>query len=290
MNQTVEVDYREETLEAAIYDRVASIFVRIWEPAEYEQSLLCIPGIIGTSGDFSVLARHLAKLGIKVVALDLIGRGKSTYLGDVRYYNLQSHLRCIRAVKAKTIDGPYSIVATSAGGIQALFFRSLEKVGPRKIILNDVPLAFDEVRIGRIEAMSEKLRQIVPTEEEAIERIREGHSAIIFGSEAIFREFAKNCIQRTEDGYRYAIDPVLVEAFGSFAGQRFDLIDMIAAADCDVLCLYGAGGLPSDRDAMLELQSRFPHLTYRGDFESGHPISLTCEKEINVVAEFLSEN
>ena len=290
MNDKADVDYREEYLESAFYDRVASIHVRMWEPAAFDQTILCIPGIIGTSGDFSVLGRRLSNAGIRVVALDLIGRGKSTFLGDVRYYNLQSHLRCIRAVKARKIEGPYSIVATSAGGIQALFFSKLERVGPRKIVLNDVPLAFDEMRIGRIEAMSEKLRQIVPSEEEAIERIREGHSAILFGSEEIFMEFARNCIMQAEEGYRYAIDPVLVDAFGTFAGQHFELAGMIAEADCEILSMYGAGSNSGDREKLIELQARFPHVAYQGDFKGGHPISLTCENEIDAVSEFLLAN
>ena len=287
LNTMHDTSYREQILSAAFYDRMASINVRIWEPEYYSQTLLCVPGYMGNGGDFSEIARNLIPSGVRVVALDMIGRGKSTYFGDNRYYNLNSYMRCIRIVKNKFASESLSILATSSGGVHALYFCNADRFHPKNIILNDVPVVIDDRVIQGNIRISNELRHVFENEEEAISRFEAIRSEIIFGSDQTLSEFVKNRLIPTEGGYRYAIDPVLAGAPTVTAGQRFELGNLLSHPDSEILLMYGLASNYVDREILNDLQSHLPNLTIKTDFDSGHPMSLTCKEEIEAIVDFL---
>ena len=278
---------REQLLSAAFYDRMASINVRIWEPEYYSQTLLCIPGYMGNGADFSELARSLIPHGVRVVALDMIGRGKSTYFGDNRYYNLNSYIRCIRIVKNKFAEDSLSILATSAGGIHALYFCKADNFHPDRLILNDVPIVIDDRVIHDNLRISDEIRNVFESEQEAIGRFKETRSEIKFGSDRILIEFAKSRLRPIEGGYRYAIDPVLADKPTITAGQRFDLSKLLCDPNDAILLMYGLSSNYADLELVCDLEARLPKLATKIDFDSGHALSLTCEEEIEAIVDFL---
>ena len=287
MTGSVDKSYREEILKVAVYDRMANINVRIWEPDSYDRTLMCVAGYMGNGGDFAVIAQTMARHGFRVVAPDMIGRGKSTYFGDLRYYKLNSYMRCLRAVRSKIVGPEFSMIATSAGGLHALYLYKSDGVTPDKIVLNDVPMVIDE-RVTEISfRIAEEIQQVFRTEEEAIERFKATRSDMTFVSDEIHTEFARNRMVPTEHGYRYAIDPVIAGHQSQSAGRRYEMANLLTGPVGGILLMYGSASNFADLEFALDIQSKVPNLTVRADFESGHPLSLTCPQEVNAVTEFL---
>ena len=69
-----------------------SLVVREWRDGNARTPLLCLPGIVRTSGDFETFAQALGA-GRRVVAPDYAGRGQSGRSRDIMRYAPEACLR-----------------------------------------------------------------------------------------------------------------------------------------------------------------------------------------------------
>src|SRR5262245_13371829 len=57
-----------------------------WGPADASRSVVCVHGLTRNARDFDVLAEALADRGLRVIAVDVVGRGRSRWLKDPSPY------------------------------------------------------------------------------------------------------------------------------------------------------------------------------------------------------------
>jgi len=57
-----------------------------WGPRNAEQVVMCVHGLTRNGRDFDFLARRLAARGVRVLAPDLPGRGRSGWIGNASDY------------------------------------------------------------------------------------------------------------------------------------------------------------------------------------------------------------
>lgn len=69
-----------------------NLCVRVWDGGDRLGPVLCLPGLVRTSGDFDVVAPLFAD-GRRVVSLDYAGRGRSGRSSDVTRYGPEACLR-----------------------------------------------------------------------------------------------------------------------------------------------------------------------------------------------------
>lgn len=74
-----------EPLLVQIGGNYSYLHVAIVSPPEPTKSIFLFHDLAGRSDDFAVLAPHLARLGYRVVMIDLPGRGKSAWLEEADY-------------------------------------------------------------------------------------------------------------------------------------------------------------------------------------------------------------
>ena len=99
--------------------------------------LLCLPGLVRSSGDFAgVAARHGA--GRRVVALDYIGRGSSAWAGSIARYAPAAMLRDVMDVCAAMHLHRAVVLGTSFGGLLAMALGAARPGLLAGVILNDV--------------------------------------------------------------------------------------------------------------------------------------------------------
>ena len=120
------------------------------EPAPARLPVICIHGLTRNSADFDELAPEIARLGRRVLALDVRGRGHSAYDPDPANYNpvvyagdvvkLMHDLGIARAV----------FVGTSMGGLvtMTLAMRHLDLIAGA--VLNDVGPVLSTKGLARI--------------------------------------------------------------------------------------------------------------------------------------------
>jgi pimeloyl-ACP methyl ester carboxylesterase len=99
--------------------------------------LLCLPGLVRSSGDFAaVAARHGA--GRRVVALDYIGRGASARAPRVARYAPAAMLRDVMDVCAAVHLHRAVVIGTSFGGLLAMALAAARPGLLAGVVLNDV--------------------------------------------------------------------------------------------------------------------------------------------------------
>lgn len=100
--------------------------------------LLCLPGLSRNSRDFEPVARHFVDRGVRVVTVDLRGRGASDWDEDPTHYNPIVEAEDVLAVlDALSLPRPM-VIGTSRGGIVAMLIASLRANPFAGVVLNDI--------------------------------------------------------------------------------------------------------------------------------------------------------
>jgi pimeloyl-ACP methyl ester carboxylesterase len=111
--------------------------VREWRDGDAHAPLLCLPGIVRTSGDFEGLARALGG-GRRVVAPDYAGRGQSGRSRDIKRYAPEACLRDVLDICAALHLHDAIAIGTSFGGLLSMGLAAARPSLFRAVVLNDI--------------------------------------------------------------------------------------------------------------------------------------------------------
>ncbi len=114
-----------------------SLVVREWRDGNTRTPLLCLPGIVRTSGDFEALAAAIGA-GRRVVAPDYPGRGASGRSRDISRYAPEACLRDVLDICAALHLHQVIAIGTSFGGLLSMGLASVRPTLFRAVVLNDV--------------------------------------------------------------------------------------------------------------------------------------------------------
>lgn len=135
-------------------------------PENATHTILALPGLLETRDSFDELVRHMAPR-VRIVRFDWPGRGESSALVNASDYRMSTYLRDLgliyaftqgliatertaaqrpglalfrdRAIPAAAEPLPViHLLGTSMGGLLALFMATLQPLGLRSLVLNDV--------------------------------------------------------------------------------------------------------------------------------------------------------
>ncbi len=95
------------------------LVVREWRDGNARAPLLCLPGIVRTSGDFEALAHAIGE-GRRVVAPDYAGRGQSGRSRDISRYAPEACLRDVLDICAALHLHQAIAIGTSFGGLLSM--------------------------------------------------------------------------------------------------------------------------------------------------------------------------
>ncbi len=114
-----------------------SLVVREWRDGNSRTPLLCLPGIVRTSGDFEALA-HAVGAGRRVIAPDYPGRGLSGRSRDIARYAPEACLRDVLDICAALHLHKVIAMGTSFGGLLSMGLSAMRPSLFRAVVLNDV--------------------------------------------------------------------------------------------------------------------------------------------------------
>jgi len=114
-----------------------SLVAREWRDGDARMPILCLPGIVRTSGDFAALARALGS-GRRVVAPDYPGRGQSGRTRDIARYAPEACLRDVLDICAALHLHQAIAIGTSFGGLLSMGIAATRPMLLRAVVLNDV--------------------------------------------------------------------------------------------------------------------------------------------------------
>ena len=113
------------------------LVVREWRDGDAHPPLLCLPGIVRTSGDFEALA-HALGAARRVVAPDYPGRGQSGRSHDVARYAPEACLRDVLDICAALHLHSVIVIGTSFGGLLSMGLAAARPSLFRAVVLNDI--------------------------------------------------------------------------------------------------------------------------------------------------------
>ncbi len=266
-----------------------------WGPPDAARTVVCVHGLSRTGRDFDPLAAALAARGVRVVAPDLPGRGRSDWLASASHYTDRAYLRAMAALVARLGVDEIDWVGTSLGGHVGMLMAAEAGTPVRRLVLNDfgarVPAAALR-RIGGYLARSWRFGSI----DEVDAHLREVHAPFGALSGAQWRHLAEHsAVPHAAGGLRFHFDPAIGLRFAVPLWLDVVLWQLWDRIECPVLVLRGAESEFLAADTVAHMTRRGP-AARAGRVDAieiagcGHAPALMDEAQIGAVARFLLDD
>jgi len=267
-----------EELPIQLNGKLATMVVRLYQPVVSRGTVFCIHGFEGNSGDFDYLARQLTPRGFRVVAPDMVGRGKSTYLRVPSMYTINTYLKCIQALSRYGGTANH-FIGTSWGGAIVMFFLHFAGLQPKSLILNDVCLRYSKAVDDATEFIVNDSMRKFETIEEARAYVRRTRGYLGDFAEDLWGPYLDNKIIAQDGKYRLAYDSAATTHLRAPANRKYDLFPLLENMTARTLLLYGADSGFYEERRISELMNRRPNISCVPGLDGGHPPSLmTCDQ------------
>jgi pimeloyl-ACP methyl ester carboxylesterase len=263
-----------------------------WGPRDADQVVLCVHGLTRNGRDFDFLARRLAMRGMRVVAPDLPGRGRSAWMANPSDYNTPLYLAAMSAVIARTGAKAVDWVGTSLGGHVGMEMAALAGAPIRRLVLNDFGARVAGAALQRIGAYLRHQRRFKSVEE-VDAHLRAIHETFGNLTDAHWRHIANHSAVKTEEGdYRQHFDPGIGRAFSWPMMVDVALWDVWEKVSCPVLILRGEDSDLLHASTVRDMKKRgiaakknlVRSIEVRG---SGHAPALMTDSQIALIEDFL---
>lgn len=227
---------RIEKLGILIGGAMLEVAVRIWSPSNPQATLFCLHGFAGNGQDFGFLGAMLRNFGVETIAVDMPGRGASTFLGDPNLYSLKLIQIAVDEAK-KLASAPLIIAGTSWGGVIAASVALKAKESSKGLVLIDAPLISNE--------QSEHPHEDF-IRDEAFHQFSSARSAKIYFTATRnlhhvapddLAELLAASVMKIEGGFRMRYDPALTHTIGR--RSPFNLVPNLSSAVFPILSVLG---------------------------------------------------
>ncbi|WP_280155738.1 alpha/beta hydrolase [Piscinibacter sp. XHJ-5] len=261
-----------------------------WGDADNPRLLVCAHGLSRQGRDFDTLARALVP-HYRVVAPDVVGRGRSDWLADPAGYQLPGYVGDMVTLLARLNADTVHWVGTSMGGLIGLGLASLAQSPVRKLVLNDVGPTIQAEALARIGTYLG-----LPMRWQSIDEAADYMLSISQGFGTHTREqwmaLTEPMLKAEGDGFKPHYDPAIAVPFRALTPQLAALGEAALwkaydAISCPTLLLRGADSDLLTRETALAMTQRGPKARLHEFSNVGHAPMLTSPEQIEVVREFL---
>jgi pimeloyl-ACP methyl ester carboxylesterase len=269
-----------------------AVYVRIFEPANYVKTVLCLHGAAGSSSDFDELAKALADDGCRVISYDRPGNGRSPLLQTIASKFTLSNLAIIKAFM-KMPGGVDAVVCSSGGAaIYHLFWARVAS----KLNLKAPALAYcepgfemnDDVKSSIHDRLIFMEGKYATFEDARAAWLESGWSRVAFASETVRDDYLRNRLLKIDGFYRPAIHEKLLNSLRiNEAKHEVDALRVNANFTRPLLLLHAADRAEYYQGRMPQLNESYKNITVHTVEGSHHPLSLTTDFEISLIRDFL---
>lgn len=120
-----------------------------WGDKDNPDVLVCVHGLTRNSRDFDYLAYDLQKK-YRIICPDLLGRGKSDYVGQASVYNFAQYMADMVALLARIGVDKVNWLGTSLGGIIGIMLAAQPHSPLKSLILNDIGMIIPSMALHRL--------------------------------------------------------------------------------------------------------------------------------------------
>jgi pimeloyl-ACP methyl ester carboxylesterase len=257
-----------------------------WGRPDARRVAVCVHGLTRNARDFDRLARALVERGYRVIAVDVVGRGRSSWLSDPKGYvvpNYVGHLsRFLALMGLDSVDW----IGTSMGGIIGMGLAAAENSPISRLVLNDIGPFVPREALLNIQTYL-GLDLAFASLEELEQHLRMVHSGFGRLADDEWRHLAEHGSRREGPGWRLHYDPAIRIPYADLTGEDIDLWAIWDRISSPTLVLRGAeSGLLTEATA-AEMQRRGPKVTLVTIPEAGHAPALMAPEQIATILRWL---
>lgn len=184
--------------------------------AETGPPIICLHGLTRNHKDFRDIIDPLRRMGRKVIALDVRGRGLSDRDPNPSNYNPMIYVQDLMGIMAKLIIPRAVFIGTSMGGLMIMILASFAPHAIAGAVLNDIGPEVDPAGLKRIQGYVGVPTPKVKTWEEAGMMLSlVGASTYPGRDQAFWIDFAQRNGLETPDGIIFDYDPAIAQVAGA---------------------------------------------------------------------------
>jgi pimeloyl-ACP methyl ester carboxylesterase len=262
-----------------------------WGDPRNPDVLVCVHGVTRVSDDFDRLALALCD-HYRVVCPDVVGRGRSSWLGDPKHYQLPQYVSDMVTLLARLDVEKADWFGTSMGGLIGMTLAALQNNPIRKLILNDIGPTLNFAAISRISGYIGQESRF-PSFEEAENFIRTISASFGPHTDDEWRKIASDVLRQDQHGQwirhydlRLAV-PFKAETPESTRRAETVLWAAYDAISCPTLLVRGAESDLLTRDVAHQMTRRGPKARLVELPGVGHAPTFMHADQIRIAKEFL---
>eukprot|EP01029_Cantina_marsupialis_P017481 TRINITY_DN3927_c0_g2_i1.p1 TRINITY_DN3927_c0_g2~~TRINITY_DN3927_c0_g2_i1.p1 ORF type:complete len:315 (+),score=78.32 TRINITY_DN3927_c0_g2_i1:170-1114(+) len=212
------MDFKIEYVEIKepIFHKIA---VHNFQPKSgYDETVVCVHGLTRNASEFHRLAEHLVKTkNYRVLCIDVVGRGKSTWISK-EHYNYPQYIGDACGVIQHYQLKEFHWIGTSMGGILGIFMSSMVlpiEFKIKSMVLNDIGAFVSKEALTHIAKYTTEV-PLFKSAEEACESLKTRWASMGIMSDEAWMYIAKNgIVPSTEhpDMFQLSYDPNVVHMF-----------------------------------------------------------------------------
>lgn len=252
-----------------------------WGDPESSRVVVCVHGLTRNAHDFDDLAPHLVAQGARVLAVDMVGRGGSSWLADKTQYVLPTYAAHMTALLAELGLAAVDWIGTSMGGLIGMLLAAGEQPPMRRLILNDIGPFVPREALLQIKTYVGQDRLFCDLD--SVERhLRVVHAPFGNLPDAVWQRMAATSARRADGGWRLSYDPGIAVPYAELADDDVDLWPLWERIVCPTFVLRGEASVVLPPAVAEAMQVRGPKATVATVPGVGHAPALVGDAEIRM--------
>lgn len=267
-----------------------SMVYKEWGDPRNPRVLVCVHGVTRVSDDFDALAAAMADQ-YRVICPDVVGRGRSAWLKDPKYYWVPQYVSDMVTLIARLDVPQIDWFGTSMGALIGLGLAAIPDVPIRKMVMNDVGPTLNFQALSRIGSyIGEDLR--FHSFQQARDYIRTISAPFGPHTDQQWDKLAADVLRQTDDGqWRLHYDVSLALPFKVIteeSAQQGEEALWVAydAVRCPVLLVRGAESDLLTRETAQQMTIRGPRAQLVELPGIGHAPTFMHDDQIALAREF----
>lgn len=257
-----------------------------WGDPGNRRVLVCAHGLTRNGRDFDFLAQALAD-DYRVVCPDVVGRGRSDWLGVKSDYGFPLYVADMITLLARLDADTVHWVGTSMGGIIGMLIASQPHTPISRLVLNDVGPVITAASLRRIGEYVGRAPKF-PSMAAAEAWIREVSAPFGPLTDAQWQHLTHHSVRPVQGGFAMVYDPGLGDVFRETPILLdVDLWDVYKAVRCPTLAIRGAESDLLERSVFEQMALSGPQAGLAEIPGVGHAPMLMDEAQIGLVRDFL---
>ncbi len=257
-----------------------------WGPPDAARTVVCVHGLTRNAHDFDTLAAALAGRGCRVLAVDVVGRGRSSWLSDPHQYTLEVYAAQFGQFFDRLDLAGVDWIGTSMGGLIGMVLAAGPRPPMARLVVNDIGPYVATATLGQIRSYL-GLDLAFKDMGELEAHLRLIHASFGPLSDAQWRALAEHSARRTAEGLRLHYDPAIREPFMAAAADDTDLWAAWEGIRCPILVLHGADSALLTADILEQMRGRGPAFELVSFPGIGHAPALLADDQIATVENWL---